>query len=107
MKTTMLFICMANQQRSPTFENWIRTNRPQYDVKSCGVSLSADVRINKELLEWADKIFVMDLEQEMYIYRNFNELLNKVILVGCSDEYQREGLDLHRLIEYWVKKIGI
>jgi len=103
----ILFICMANQQRSPTFENWFKKNRLQYEVKSCGIALGSEIKITEELLKWSDIVFVMDLEQEMYIVRNYNNFLNKVKIIGCSDEYQRDGLDLYRLIEYWVKKEGL
>lgn len=98
---------MANMQRSPTFEDWFKKYRPQYSVKSCGISLSAEVKISKELLEWSNEVCVMDLEQEMYIQRNYREFLRKVKLIGCSDEYQRDGLDLIRLIEYWVMKMNL
>ena len=57
-----------------------------------------------ELLKWADVVFVMDLEQEMFIDRKFHQYIDKVIVVGCDDRYPRESPQLIRLVEYWVKK---
>lgn len=103
----ILFVCEGNAQRSPSFEAWFRENRPQYNVKSTGTSYGYPERMSKELLEWADVIYCMDLSQEMFIARKFPEFLHKTQVVGCSDQYGRESLDLLRLIEYWVKKTGL
>lgn len=102
----LLFVCEGHAQRSPTFEIWFKKNRPQYDVKSVGTSFNFSGIIG-ELLKWADMIFVMDLEQEMYIARKFPEFLEKVVIIGCDDKYPRESPQLFRLIEYWVKKVNL
>ncbi len=49
----------------------------------------------------------MDLNQEMFMKQNFPEFLFKTEIIGVSDQYQRESPELYRLIEYWVKKVGI
>lgn len=103
----LLFICAGNAQRSPTFELWFRKNRPQYEVKSTGTSYGYPERMTQDLLEWADRIFLMDLEQELFMVRKFPEFLHKATIIGCSDQYCREGSDLYRLIEYWAKKEGL
>jgi len=59
----LLFVCEGNAQRSPTFEIWFKKNKPQYNVKSTGTAYGYPERLNKEILEWADRIFLMDLEQ--------------------------------------------
>ena len=100
----LLFVCGGNEQRSPTFEIWFKKNRPEYDVKSAGILYYCSQRLTKELLEWADVVFAMDLEQEMFIARKFPEFLAKVVIVGCDDDYQRESSRLFKLIEYWVNK---
>jgi predicted protein tyrosine phosphatase len=106
-KLNLLFVCGRNEQRSPTFETWFKNNMYQYDVKSAGISCYSHVMLTKELLEWADVVYVMDLKQEMFIARKFPEFLGKVIVVGCDDDYQRESSQLFKLIEYWVKKVNL
>lgn len=103
----LLFICTGNIQRSPTFELWFKKNRPQYNVKSTGTYYGYPERLTPELIEWADKIYVMDLEQEMFIYRKYPEYLHKITVVGCSDQYSRESVELYQLIEYWARKEGL
>ena len=100
----LLFVCEGNAQRSPTFEIWFKKNRPWYNVKSVGTAFNYSCISIGELLKWADVIYVMDLEQEMFIDRKFPEFLEKVIVIGCGDKYPRESPQLFRLIEYWVKK---
>ncbi len=103
----LLFICEGNAQRSPTFELWFKQNRPQHEVKSTGTSYGYPERLTEELLAWADKIYLMDLEQEQFFKRRFPYYIEKTEIVGCSDQYSRESKELYRLIEYWVKKVNL
>lgn len=103
----ILFVCEGNAQRSPTFELWFKKYRPQYNTKSTGTAYGYPERLNPALLDWADLIFVMDLEQDRFIFRRFSEYYSKVKIIGCSDQYPRESPQLYRIIEYWVEKIGL
>lgn len=103
----LLFVCAGNTQRSPSFEFWFKKNRPQYEVKSAGTAYGYPERMTKELLEWADIIYLMDLEQEMFMARKFPEFLEKTIIIGCSDQYSRESAEINHLIWYWAKKMGL
>ncbi len=103
----ILFVCAANVNRSPTCMKWFQENRPQYEVKSCGCFYSYYTPMSEESLEWADKIYVMDLEQETYISRKFPNFLDKVEVIGISDQYDPDETALIELIEYWVKKVNL
>jgi predicted protein tyrosine phosphatase len=105
--TNLLFVCEGNAQRSPTFEIWFKKYKPQYNVKSTGTAYGYPERMTDELLEWADVIYCMDLEQDMFINRRFPDYYDKVEIVGCSDQYQRESKHLYRRIVYWVEKVGL
>ena len=100
----ILFVCEGNAQRSPTFEIWFKKNRPQYNTKSTGCCWGYPERMTTELLEWADTIFIMDLEQERFINRKFPEFLDKIEMIGCGDYYGRETKELYRVIEFWVNR---
>ena len=100
----LLFICTGNIQRSPSFEIWFKEHKPEYEVKSTGTAYGYPERLSEELLEWADMIFLMDLEQEMFMRRKFPEFLFKCEIIGCSDQYPRESPQLYRLVEYWARK---
>ena len=103
-KRNLLFVCAGNINRSPTFEIWFKNNRPQYNVKSSGTEHGYPERLTSELLEWADRVYVMDREQIMFFKRKFPEFLNKVEIIGCSDQYDREEPRLFWLIEDWAKE---
>jgi predicted protein tyrosine phosphatase len=103
----LLFVCAANAQRSPSFENWFKEHRKQYEVRSAGIYFGYPYQVNWDVLEWADKIYVMDLEQEKFISRRYPEFLNKVEVVGCSDQYSRDSAEIKDLIWYWTKKVGL
>ena len=103
----LLFVCEGNEQRSPSFEKWFKENRPGYEVKSAGTAKALPGEINRDLLEWADRVFLMDLEQEIFIKREFPEFLSKCEIVGCSDQYSGYSEQLNRLIRYWANKRGL
>lgn len=103
----LLFVCEGNEQRSPSFEAWFKEHRPEYNVRSAGTDSVYFEQINKETLEWADLVFLMDLEQERFISREFPEFVDKTEIIGCSDQYARGDPQLVRVIEYWVRKRGL
>ena len=100
----LLFVCEANAQRSPTFEKWFKKNRPQYNVKSTGTAHGYPHALTEELLQWADTVWCMDLEQCKFIDRKFPDFIRKVKIVGCSDQYNRMSPQLCHLITFWVEK---
>ena len=100
----LLFVCEENAERSPTFEIWFKNNRPEYSIKSAGIRSYSSVALTKELLYWADVVYVMNIEQEIFIHRRFPEFIEKVKVIGCSDQYPGGSPQLIKLIEYWVKK---
>ena len=103
----LLFVCERNEQRSPSFEAWFKENRKKYEVKSAGIANALPGMINRDMLEWADMVFLMDLEQEIFIRREFPEFLSKTEIVGCSDQYPGYSPHLNRLIAYWANKRGL
>lgn len=103
----LLFVCAGNIQRSPSFEKWFKDNRPEYEVRSTGTAYGYPFRMNNELLEWADRIFLMDLEQEMFVWAKFPEFVYKTEIIGVSDQYERDSEELYKIIEYWVNKMGL
>lgn len=102
----LLFICLGNLERSPSFEKWFKENRT-HEVKSCGTDPRSPCHVTVELLEWADKIFVMDLEQKLYINNHCPWYINKVEVIGISDDYHMGSSLINRLISYWALEKGL
>ena len=55
----ILFVCTANIDRSRTAEDMYREDA-RYEVRSAGVAPFATVVLTRDLLLWADRVFVMN-----------------------------------------------
>jgi len=61
----ILFVCTANVDRSRTAEDLYRGD-PRYEVRSAGVAAYATVPVTRELLQWADRVFVMNEAEDRH-----------------------------------------
>jgi predicted protein tyrosine phosphatase len=101
----LLFVCNANTIRSPTFERWFKKNMKEFEVRSSGTHHGYPYKLDKELLEWADRVFVMDQSQKLYIHERWPNLIDKVEVIGISDQYDPDEPDLINLIIYWATRM--
>ena len=105
LKKKLLFVCTANLNRSPTFERFFKKYYDKkFEVKSAGIYYGYPEILNEKILSWADKVYVMDLSQELFIKKHYSEYISKVEAVGISDQYNPDDEDLIELIEYWIQK---
>ena len=102
-KMRLLFICSANLNRSPTFQKWFEKFHPEYDVKSTGCWQGYPDRLDETILDWADWVFVMDISHEMHLKRNYRKIMEKVRVVGVSDQYDVGSSELRNIIGYWYE----
>ncbi|TAE40148.1 MAG: protein tyrosine phosphatase [Cytophagia bacterium] len=80
-QTNVLFVCSRNKRRSLTAE-MIWKNDECWDVKSCGTSESSRIKINENLLNWADMVLIMEKKHLSMIRQKFpNVAQNKPIRV--------------------------
>ena len=95
----VLFVCNANRLRSPSAER-VFQGRPGLEVKSAGVDKEATVRVSREILEWADIIFVMEKRQRNIIHKTFKDLYRRkrIICLYIPDEYDLMHPDLIGLL---------
>jgi len=100
----ILWVCLGNVNRSPTFELYFKTLYPEYNHKSAGtITSSYGVPLSQELVDWADKIYVADIE----VYKDFKKLFpdvydqSKVTIMGIPDEYDRFSWDLVWTLNVW------
>ncbi|HYA21621.1 MAG TPA: protein tyrosine phosphatase [Thermoproteota archaeon] len=97
-RTKVLFICSGNIDRSPTAEGMFKT-RPDLEVKSAGTSLLARRRVTKQLIEWADKIFVMEQKHADRLESLEPGATAKIVVLNIPDEYHRNDPELIRLLD--------
>lgn len=84
----ILFICSQNKLRSPTAEQ-VFSELPGLDVLSAGTNNDAVTPLTSELVEWADKIFVMENTHRQKLQKRFRSSLNgkKIICLGIPDDF--------------------
>ncbi|MCF8226018.1 MAG: hypothetical protein K9J30_09075 [Bacteroidales bacterium] len=94
----LLFVCRHHIMRSPTAEKVVG-NTDQYISKSAGLSKHAEVRLDWELLNWADRIFVMEEGHRDVIRRVFPYSATKeIIVLDIEDNYSLMDPELVKLI---------
>lgn len=69
-RRNVLFVCTANQQRSPTAEKLYRNDR-RFDVRSAGTSRLASREIDESLVRWADIVVAMEAHHAQAIRERF------------------------------------
>ena len=96
----VLFVCRYNRMRSATAER-VFCKRPDLDVRSAGTSIDALARVNAQMLEWADRIFIMDAQQRADLTRLFagHPALERLICLDIPDEYSFLQPELVQLLE--------
>lgn len=96
-KTKVLFVCSGNIDRSPTGED-VFGARPDLEVKSAGTSLLARRRVTREMIQWADKIFVMEEKHAEHIRSMVPGAAQKIVILGIPDVYHRNDPELKQLL---------
>lgn len=98
-RTKVLFVCTANQQRSPTAEEMYR-NDPRFEARSAGTHTLASRRVTEELVRWADLIVVMEEMHEREIRGSFADTLGDtpILVLGIPDVFQYMEPTLQREI---------
>ncbi len=84
----ILFVCSQNKLRSPTAEQ-VFSEMPGLDALSAGTNNDAVTPLTSELVEWADKIFVMENTHRQKLQKRFRSSLNgkKIICLGIPDDF--------------------
>ena len=87
-KLKALFVCEENRLRSKTAAQ-VYASCPDVEVKSAGLSPSAETQVTAALLEWADRVFVMEKPQRNKIHKRFPELYARksITCLYIPDDY--------------------
>jgi protein-tyrosine phosphatase len=103
----VLFVCTANIDRSRTAEDLYREDE-RYEVRSAGVAPFATVPLTRDLLLWADRVFVMNEREDQHrtlVRIRFPEVDRPLVDLDIEDRWRRGdpelvGLLLRRLRPY-------
>ena len=96
----VLFVCRLNRMRSATAER-IFSKRRDLDVRSAGTNENALTRVNAQMLDWADLIFIMDDQQRDALHGAFagHPALERLICLDIPDEFGFMQPELVQLLE--------
>jgi len=101
MPKKVLFVCTVNRFRSKTAEEIFKS---KFNVKSAGTSELANTPLSRELLEWADYIFVMEESHKNIIHKRYPAIYKKkkIICLYIDDVYNYMDKELINLLELKV-----
>lgn len=100
-KKNVLFVCTANELRSPTAEELFRKNK-DIGVKSAGTSPFANQQIDRNIIDWSDLIIVMENHHMKKILEIVPSIEDKIVVLNIPDIYARND---PKLIQILKKKV--
>ncbi len=96
----ILFVCTANIDRSRTAED-LYLHDSRYEVRSAGVAPFATVPLTRELLLWADRVFVLNEGEDQHrtiIRIRFPDGDRPIIDLDVEDRWRRGHPELVSLL---------
>jgi predicted protein tyrosine phosphatase len=104
VKKKILFVCSQNRLRSPTAEK-LYGGRIDLEVQSAGLDKSASRQLDRELLEWADQVFVFERRQRNQIQKLFRDVYarKKIECLYIPDEYDYMDPVLIAMLRYKLR----
>lgn len=102
---SILFICSANKDRSKTAEDYFSKHYPDFHFDSAGTNKNTCNKlgtnyINKEQLDLADKVFVMENKHLKAIKEIFgNKYFNKINVLSINDIYKYGSKELIEILK--------
>ncbi len=100
-----LFICSANKQRSKTAEDYFASKFPVHEFLSAGTNSKicrkeGTTELTEELLEWADKAYVMEKKHFDQIKKHTgSKYYSKIKVLHIPDVYQYYDKALLRILD--------
>jgi predicted protein tyrosine phosphatase len=96
----LLFVCSRNQWRSPTAADLFKDS-DKYIARSAGTSDSARIKITPGLINWADRIFVMEKRHGAILQQKYPDLIadKLVVVLQIADDYQYMDAELIEILE--------
>jgi predicted protein tyrosine phosphatase len=95
-----LFICSRNRLRSPTGEAIFRDYRG-IETDSAGLSPDAQLIVERDQIEWADLILVMEPIHRARLKKRFGQALTakRIVVLGIPDHFAFMDPELVKRLE--------
>ena len=106
-KPRVLFVCNFNSTRSPAFEAYFKPSTKAI-VRSAGLESGNPLKVDKEVIDWADIIYTMTLGMKKEIIKIDPTSAKKVGITGVANEDFMGDIELSDLIRLFSsEKTGI
>ncbi len=102
LRINVLVVCSRNKWRSRTAETIFKNDNSIF-LKSAGTSNSAERRVTKDLIDWAELIYVMEDKHKAIIETKFGKGIKPIIVLNIPDEYQYMDEELIQELESSIK----
>lgn len=105
----ILFVCSANKQRSKTAEDYFSEKHKDHEFLSAGTNSricrkEGTTVLTADLLQWADKVYVMERKHLNQIQkRTGSTYYFKIEVLDISDIYKYYDGTLIRLLEMKIQ----
>lgn len=99
----VLFVCTGNMDRSPTAADLLK-GKEGFEVESAGTWIHARRRVSPEVLNWADKIFVMEERHKDLILDVDPTIKGKIVTLNIPDNYHKKDPELVRILKSKLSK---
>ncbi len=104
-KGKILFVCSYNRLRSPTAEK-LYESRLDLEVKSAGLDPQSKQPLSRELLKWADRVFVFEKRHRNQIQKLFKDLYarKRIECLYIPDAYEYMDPELIALLRTKLRR---
>ena len=110
VRERILFVCTANVDRSPTAE-FLYLGDPRYEVHSAGTAPFATNPLSREMLLWANRVFVMNEREDRHrtlVKMRFPDVDREVIDLDIEDRWRRgDPVLVDRLLRALKPHLGV
>ena len=110
LREHILFICTANIDRSRTAEDLYEADE-RYEVRSAGTAPFATVPVTRDLMLWADRVFVMCEKEDRHqtlLKLRFPGVDRPVVDLNVEDRWRRGHPELvARLLKKLKPHLGV
>ncbi|UCD96481.1 MAG: phosphotyrosine protein phosphatase [Candidatus Bathyarchaeota archaeon] len=95
-RVKILFVCTGNRDRSPTAQELVKD--AGIEARSAGTSETAPVQLSKSLIDWADKVIVMEPRHQEAVLKIAPKARKKVACLNIPDEFCYNQPELRTLL---------
>lgn len=102
IKPNVLVICGRNKKRSKTAEYLFKDDN-RFNIRSVGLSIKSERRLNIKDLLWANLILVMENKHKLRVINTYKNIkIPAIEVLGIKDEYEYLDKELCNILTHKI-----